>query len=326
MIYIKDMDMPVDCLACRISCKHESYMAPGRPADCPLEEAKDGDLISRDDAIRELNGACSTWEDDAKVQEIVMAIPSAEQVAGKLNNPCDSLLKADSDECKEQKSKLDLISRADAIEAVTDIQDGSGQRYYLAVSLVDKIRSLPSADAVSREVYDKRTQADERIIDSYRREFSEVASAEAEDRLYIKIYADDEPSVKAEKLYQICGETQNREVTEWLKEYFPAEAVQIPIKLEKRYPESKDEDITDAFMRGYLAGRSSAEAVQGWIPCSERLPDVDVEVLTTTDWSEVLIAWHRKDGTWETEDYILANDEILAWMPLPTPYKGGDSE
>lgn len=45
-----------------------------------------------------------------------------------------------------------------------------------------------------------------------------------------------------------------------------AEAVQIPIKLEKRYPESKDEDITDAFMRGYLAGRSSAEAVQGeWI-------------------------------------------------------------
>ena len=45
-----------------------------------------------------------------------------------------------------------------------------------------------------------------------------------------------------------------------------ADAVQIPIKLEKRYPESKDEDITDAFMRGYLAGRSSAEAVHGeWI-------------------------------------------------------------
>lgn len=73
------------------------------------------------------------------------------QVTGKLKNHCDSLLKADSDECKEQKSKLDLISRADAIEAVTDIQDGSGQRYYLAVSLVDKIRSLPSAEAVHGE-------------------------------------------------------------------------------------------------------------------------------------------------------------------------------
>ena len=65
---------------------------------------------------------------------------------------------------------------------------------------------------------------------------------------------------------------------------------------------------------------------QGWIPCSERLPDVDVEVLTTTDWSEVLIAWLRKGGAWETDEYILASDEILAWMPLPTPYKGGEAD
>ena len=68
------------------------------------------------------------------------------------------------------------------------------------------------------------------------------------------------------------------------------------------------------------------EAEQRWIPCSERLPDVDVEVLTTTDWSEVLIALLRKGGAWETDEYILESDEILAWMPLPTPYKGGDTE
>ena len=60
-----------------------------------------------------------------------------------------------------------------------------------------------------------------------------------------------------------------------------------------------------------------------WIPVSERLPDVDVEVLTTTDWSDVLIAWLGKGGAWETEELILDNDEILAWMPLPEPYKGG---
>ena len=68
------------------------------------------------------------------------------------------------------------------------------------------------------------------------------------------------------------------------------------------------------------------EAVQGWIPCSERLPDVDVDVLTTTDWSEVLIAWLKKGGAWETDEYILGSDEILAWMPLPKPYNGGDDE
>ena len=68
-------------------------------------------------------------------------------------------------------------------------------------------------------------------------------------------------------------------------------------------------------------------AVQRWIPCSERLPDVDVEVLATVDWSDVLIAWLKKDGTWETDEYILANDEILAWMPLPKPYReDGEAE
>jgi hypothetical protein len=31
-----------------------------------------------------------------------------------------------------------------------------------------------------------------------------------------------------------------------------------------------------------------------WISCSERLPDVDVEVLATVDWSDVRIAWLKK--------------------------------
>ena len=35
-----------------------------------------------------------------------------------------------------------------------------------------------SADAVSRDVYDKRTQADEEIIDSYRKEFQKAISAD----------------------------------------------------------------------------------------------------------------------------------------------------
>lgn len=50
-VIIKDMEMPVDCLACRISCENENYLEEGRPFDCPLEEAKTGDLISRADAM-----------------------------------------------------------------------------------------------------------------------------------------------------------------------------------------------------------------------------------------------------------------------------------
>lgn len=38
------------------------------------------DLISRADALRELNGACSNWKDDCKVAEIINALPSADAV------------------------------------------------------------------------------------------------------------------------------------------------------------------------------------------------------------------------------------------------------
>lgn len=38
------------------------------------------DLINRADALRELNGTCSNWEDDAKVAEIINELPSADAV------------------------------------------------------------------------------------------------------------------------------------------------------------------------------------------------------------------------------------------------------
>lgn len=89
-------------------------------------------------------------EEDAEALD--MAIEALKQVTDKLNNPDDSLLIADSEACKEQKSKLDLISRAEAIEAVCD-----GCAWYKTASCeegkeewecseVNKIRHLPSAD------------------------------------------------------------------------------------------------------------------------------------------------------------------------------------
>ena len=73
------------------------------------------DLISRADAIeivltyfvpRSHTGERGEHEEDF-VRTIFKALPSAEQVTSKLKNPCDSLLTDDSDECKEQKSKLE---------------------------------------------------------------------------------------------------------------------------------------------------------------------------------------------------------------------------
>ena len=34
--------------------------------------------------------------------------------------------------------------------------------------------------------------------------------------------------------------------------------------------------------------------------------------------------WYRSDDEWG--DVVYDDEDILAWMPLPKPYKGGDSE
>ena len=77
---------------------------------------------------------------------------------------------------------------------------------------------------------------------------------------------------------------------------------------------------------------SEREAVQGWIPCSERLPECGFGLhylVTLKDghdfMDDVYEAFFDKYG-WHVGDNELAYDDVIAWMPLPEPYKGGDSE
>ena len=59
-----------------------------------------------------------------------------------------------------------------------------------------------------------------------------------------------------------------------------------------------------------------------WIPCSERLPDMHDEVLVTAR-GEVSIAWLYVDEKWRSNDMPQPMfKDIIAWMPLPEPYKG----
>ena len=87
---------------------------------------------------------------------------------------------------------------------------------------------------------------------------------------------------------------------------------------------------------------SSAQTEQRWIPCSERLPDEDyctganrqysADVLITVhnaDDEETIIDYgHTLDGAWysDTTDCIVPSEwEVIAWMPLPKPYKGEET-
>lgn len=82
---------------------------------------------------------------------------------------------------------------------------------------------------------------------------------------------------------------------------------------------------------------------QQWIPCSERLPDEDTEVLVTVYFHGLAKkhppGWNKQikpnyyveaasqiDGEWSSysDEYKIARDrhEVIAWMPKPSPYKG----
>lgn len=89
----------------------------------------------------------------------------------------------------------------------------------------------------------------------------------------------------------------------------------------------------------------SAQPEQHWIPCSEKLPEYNESVLTWDGYIfciEKRIPYIRDDdgepieGDWwvsdeydeyESEFYPnLRDGAAIAWMPLPEPYRGGDSE
>lgn len=79
---------------------------------------------------------------------------------------------------------------------------------------------------------------------------------------------------------------------------------------------------------------SEAERPQEWIPCSERLPEVGHDVLITKEpfkikgYEQKVIKAKRsvdprsgKIEWWSPEFGTLTNKAVLAWMPLPEPYK-----
>ena len=64
-----------------------------------------------------------------------------------------------------------------------------------------------------------------------------------------------------------------------------------------------------------------AQPEQRWIPCSERLPMTkDDYIITVKDksltWTDY-VEWSADYHWWGYDD-----DMVIAWMPLPEPYKG----
>ena len=56
-----------------------------------------------------------------------------------------------------------------------------------------------------------------------------------------------------------------------------------------------------------------------WIPCSERLPEEYAQYLICYEDGECFVYW-LEDADWARG--VIEKEHIIAWMPLPEPYKG----
>ena len=64
-------------------------------------------------------------------------------------------------------------------------------------------------------------------------------------------------------------------------------------------------------------------AEREWIPCSERLPLKEQDILATTTWGYVTIAnrWFGDNWFIHEGNSNAKTSDIIAWMPLPKPYR-----
>ena len=85
-----------------------------------------------------------------------------------------------------------------------------------------------------------------------------------------------------------------------------------------------DEDgfrLADIMYEGYMAQidkMPTIEPEQQWIPCSEGLPKTTKSYLVT---NSKLGAWCVDRDMWIDGRWV-KDDDVIAWMPLPEPWKG----
>ena len=74
-----------------------------------------------------------------------------------------------------------------------------------------------------------------------------------------------------------------------------------------------------------ISALNCSEIPNNWIPCSERLPEESRKYLVTVfdgiGKRTTSAPYHRRSKSW-TLTGRMAYWKVIAWMPLPKPYKG----
>ena len=102
---------------------------------------------------------------------------------------------------------------------------------------------------------------------------------------------------------------------------------------------SDNDDYTLGKRNQYDMDRLAIETVPfaqpGWIPCSEGLPKLGTRYNVTYESGEVGYADFRDKviygnkcvkNVWDIPEYYEDDGQVVAWMPLPTPYREGGQD
>lgn len=91
----------------------------------------------------------------------------------------------------------------------------------------------------------------------------------------------------------------------------------------------EDWSARNFILNDIIAEINKMPKVGEWISVSERLPDVDIEVLVSckariTKYSYIDIDYRsKKNGKWA---YFGEGEDVIAWQPLPEPYREESAE
>ena len=94
------------------------------------------------------------------------------------------------------------------------------------------------------------------------------------------------------------------------------------------------EEVVDILNLMYEVAIKVLNQEPKWIPVSERLPkageyvgDVDKYYLVQNEYGDMMVARYTHSEYWEQIYQVNPiADEIVAWMPLPEPYKGENED
>ena len=77
-----------------------------------------------------------------------------------------------------------------------------------------------------------------------------------------------------------------------------------------------------------LPSVTTARKKEEWIPCSERLPkpnelvdNVREYYLIQDEYGDMHVASYLRNGWISIDSFYTLEDDVIAWMPLPEPYK-----